>query len=91
MHAPFRRECQGWQCYDVPEREEAMLDPCHAGGPVKFEKKVAKIEGESPLATPSDSLLAFAVGENDEKSAKAVRDEGSEHSLNMDFLFYSGL
>lgn len=83
MHAPFRRECQDWQCYDVPEREEAMQDPCHAGGPVKFEEKVAKIEGESPLVTPSESLRAFATSENDEKSAKAVRAKGSEHSLSI--------
>lgn len=83
MHAPFRRECQGWQCYDVPEREEAMQDPCHTDDPVKFKEKVAKIEGESPLVTPSESLLAFATSENDEKSAKAVRDKGSEHSLGI--------
>jgi hypothetical protein len=41
-----------------------MQDPCLAVCPVKAKRKVAKIEGESPVVTPSDSLLAFAVSEN---------------------------
>lgn len=88
MHAPPRREYQGWQCYDVPEREEAMQDPCHDAGPVGFEEKAAKIEGESPLVTASNNFLGLAASKNSGKNAKGVRDEGSEHSLNLDIESY---
>jgi hypothetical protein len=56
--------------YDVPEREEAMQDPCHNAGPARFEKEAAKIEGESPLVTPRDSL-AFAASENNKKKCES--------------------
>lgn len=54
--------------YDVPERKEAMQHPCHVR-PVRFERKAAKIEGESPLVTPRGSL-AFAASENGKKKCE---------------------
>lgn len=65
-----------------------MQDPCRDAGPVRFEEQAAKVEGESSLVTPSNNFLGLAASKNSGKNAKGVRDEGSEHSLNLDIEAY---
>lgn len=65
-----------------------MQDPCRDAGPVRFEEKAAKIECESLLVIPSNNFLGLATSKNSGKNAKGVRDEGSEHSLNLNIESY---